>query len=127
MNKETPQEQKGIQKYLLLLILVIFAVVLVHPVTAFNVSFSDLDLVTVQDVQIYDTSGVLLASVNTSSSNIQIAATDVIMVLKPTEIKRWEDPFKAFADVAVYIETHLAAIVVIVFLIGLLFFAFRRK
>jgi ABC-type sugar transport system permease subunit len=91
-----------------------------------TISFADPDTTTHRDVQMYgynNTSGQwgLLASYNTTSTGITLPDnTDVQFVLKPQYTSPMDDPGTWLSSAFSFIQTNLIAILVSMFLIGLL-------
>jgi hypothetical protein len=110
-----------------LLLVMLLLGLIVPSVPAVNITFSDLDLITVQDCWIYGTNGTLLTMTNTSATNVPITASDIIIVLKPTSVKRLEDPNLLLQDAFNWCQTHAVEAVFACILIGLVFYGWRRN
>jgi hypothetical protein len=92
-------------------------------VSAQNVSFSTLGQLGAEDILIYEFNGteqVLYGMWNTSSPYIELPENDFNIVVRPSAQGRFT-PALFLADAFSYIESNAIALVIVVFLIGLLF------
>jgi hypothetical protein len=119
-------------KKVLIIVLMLGVLVFPHPVAAdantTTISFSDLDLVSHSDIEIYGlntTTWELLAVYNTSSTGIAFAPGVCQIVVRPSEVKRFSQPDTLFADALSFFETYWLPIVAILGLIAL--FVGRRR
>jgi hypothetical protein len=104
------------------IVLVLFAVVvgfLAPPVSAQNMTITDLGIVGVQTVQIYGNNGTLLGTYNTTTNGISLPATDFVMLVKPDTTSIFADPLALLTEGFQYIQANVIPIVIILFFIGL--------
>lgn len=79
-------------------LIVLAALLLTGTVSAQNMSISNLGLSGKQDVLIYDSTGVLISTYNTSSPFVPLPASDFSIVLKPTQRARFTNPMLLLQD-----------------------------
>lgn len=105
-------------------VLCFLILLLVAPsVSAQNVSFSTLGQLGAEDILIYEFNGsaqTLYGQWNTSSAYVPLPENDFNIVVRPSAQGRFT-PALFLADGLAYIESNALALVIIVFLIGLLF------
>jgi hypothetical protein len=106
---------------------VLMVLILAAPVMAednlTHISFSDLNLITHQDIQVFgynttsntwDLKGVF----NTTSTGLQFEPGQYNLVIKPSAPARLFDPVLAFEDFAGFVQNNLTILIVICFLLG---------
>jgi len=104
------------------LIMIIALVMLVSSVSAQLVSFADPDSTAHKDVYLYNSSGMLLGSYNTTSTAINITdAGDVFFIIKPQYSNPLDDPGTFLTNTIGFLQTNVLALVIIGMLGGLLF------
>jgi len=116
----------GFKTFLLLFVLLIGAII--TPVLAANVtiSFSDLNLISRQDLEIYgynDTSSQweLLAIQNTSSTGLGFEDGTYNIIVRPSAIARVTNPVTMFIDAVTFLETYWFQLVLVLGVIVLIF------
>jgi hypothetical protein len=110
------------KRALILLIVLLFSVIV--PVMADNtISFANPHETTQKDIYVYNVSGSLLGIYNTTSSGIALTGnnTAFLIVLKPQYTTPLEDPVGFLGSMLAYAQTNMIAIIVILFLIGILY------
>lgn len=87
-----------------------------------NVSFADPDATVHKDVMIYDSTGSLLGTYNTTSNGIEIPESgDLMFVLKPQYSNPLDDPTTFLSSLIGYLETNALSLIILAALGGLLF------
>jgi hypothetical protein len=85
------------------------------------ISFAQPDTLTQKDIYLYNGTGSLLGLYNTTSTAIEIPATgDIMFVIKPQYSTPLDDPGKWLSSTFTYVSSNLAALLIIMFLIGLI-------
>jgi putative alpha-1,2-mannosidase len=85
------------------------------------ISFAQPDTLTQKDIYLYNASGSLLGLYNTTSTGIEIpAAGDIMFVIKPQYSTPLDEPGTWLSATFSYVSSNLAAIIIILFLIGVL-------
>ena len=85
------------------------------------ISFAQPDTLVQKDIYLYNGTGSLIGLYNTTSTGIEIpAGTDLIFILKPQYSSPLDDPSTWLNSTFSYVESNLAALVIILFLIGIL-------
>lgn len=79
---------------------------MIPPVSAQNMTITNLDLIGKQTVLLYSSSGVLLGTYNTSSNVIDLPTTDFQLILKPNAITRFMNPTLFLGDIIAGLETY---------------------
>jgi hypothetical protein len=105
------------------LLLLFLAVFLCFPgVMAIQyISFAQPDTLTQKDIYLYNASGSLLGLYNTTSTAIEIPATgDLMFVIKPQYSTPLDEPGTWLTATFAYVSSNLAALIIIIFLVGLL-------
>lgn len=105
------------------LILVLVAAVFVPLVSAQNVSFSNLGQLGAEDILIYEYNGTaqtLYGQYNTSSPLVPLPENDFNIVIRPSAVGRFATPDLFLQDTFSWVETNALALIMILFLIGLL-------
>jgi hypothetical protein len=96
------------------LIMIIALVVLVSSASAQLVSFADPDSTSHKDVYLYNSSGMLLGSYNTTSTAINITDVgDVFFVFKPQYSNPLDDPSTFLTGFIGWVQTNALFLVVI--------------
>jgi len=104
------------------LIMIIALVMLVSSSSAQLVSFADPDSTAHKDIYLYNSSGMLLGSYNTTSTAINITDVgDVFFVIKPQYSNPLDDPTTFLTGFIGWVQTNALFLVVIGMLCGLLF------
>jgi len=104
------------------LIMIIAFVALVSCASAQTVSFADPDSTAHKDVYLYNSSGVLLGSYNTTSTAIDITdAGDVFFVIKPQYSNPLDDPSTFLTGFIGWVQTN-ALVLIIASMVGALLF-----
>jgi len=105
-----------ISVFFLLLILCVPAVSAVQ-----YISFAQPNSFSSQDIYLYNGNGSLLGLYNTTSTAIAIPnGTDLMFVLKPQYTTPLDDPGAWLSSTFSYVSTNIVALIIIIFLIGLL-------
>ena len=105
-------------KRLLLIALVLY--LFIPGVMAQNVSFADPDATVHKEILLYNSSGVLLNTVNTTTNDVSM--NDVaLVVFKPIYSNPLDEPGSWMSNTLSYLTTNVVAIVLAIFLISLLF------
>lgn len=127
MMQTTPGLKRGSSPALLILLLVLCCSI--TPAAAITVSFSDLNLVSEQQVTIYNTTTEkVLATTNTSATAIDIGPVEAISIaIQPARSNRWQDPKLIVDDFLDYFLTHLVQILWVILAIGLAYMWGGRK
>ena len=94
---------------------------LIGPGTAQNMSISHYGIGSLQTVQLYDGNGTLLGTYNTSTSGIGLPDGDFVLGIKPAASNPLTDPGQWMTDALSWITTNITAIILAMFLIGLVF------
>ena len=105
------------------LLLIFLTISLCFPVAMAvqYISFAQPDTVTQKDIYLYNASGSLLGLYNTTSTGIAIPnGTDLMFVIKPQYSSPLDDPGTWLTSTFSYVSTNLAALIIIMFLIGLI-------
>lgn len=103
------------------IIMVIALITLVSSASAQMVSFADPDSTVHKGIYLYNASGTLLGSYNTTSTGINITdAGDVFFVIKPQYSNPLDDPTTWVDNAFSFVETNLISLIAIMFLTGLL-------
>jgi hypothetical protein len=85
------------------------------------VSFAQPDTLTQKDIYLYNASGSLIGLYNTTSTGVELPATgDVMFVIKPQYSTPLDEPGTWLSATFSYVSSNLAALVIIIFLVGLL-------
>jgi len=107
------------------LLFVLLLVLLCAPIASasVNVSFADPDATVHKDVMIYNGTGTLLGTYNTTTNGIPLPEEDVIFIIKPQYSNPADDPVNFLAGVIGWVETN-AMLLMIFGLMGV--FLFKR-
>jgi hypothetical protein len=108
-------------KITLIVIMVLVCISLVFPCSAQNMSISHYGIGSLQTVQLYDGNGTLLGTFNTSTNGIELPTGDFVLGIKPASSDPLTDPGQWMTDALAWITTNITAIILVMFLIGLLF------
>ena len=94
-------------------IMIIALIALVSCVSAQYVSFADPDSTTHQGVYLYNASGLLIGSYNTTSTAINITGLgDVFFVLKPQYSNPLDDPSTWLTNTVGWLQTNATTLVI---------------
>lgn len=90
-------------------------------VMAQTISFADPDATTHKDVYMYNNSGQLITTFNTTSSGIELPSEDIFLVLKPQYSNPLEEPSTFLTNAIGWLETNALALIILAAMGGLLF------
>ena len=103
-------------------IMIIALIALVSYVSAQYVSFADPDSTTHQGLYLYNASGSLIGSYNTTSTAINITELgDVFFVLKPQYSNPLDDPGTFLTNSVGWFQTNALSLLILAAMAGLLF------
>ena len=109
------------RRYLSILTLLILGLALIPGISALNITFASLDGATDRDILIHSASGVLLETVNTSSTGVEINQ-DVILTFKPQTSSIIENPTDWLRTVAFpWVKTNFVALICLAVLLAIIF------
>ena len=103
-------------------IMIIALALLPSFASAQYVSFADPDSTSHRDIQIYNSTGSLIGSYNTTSTGIDITgAGDVMFVLKPQYSNPLEDPQGFMDSLWLWLRTNLIYIIMLGVIVAIFF------
>lgn len=103
---------------------VLFVLLLCFPgVMAQTVSFADPDSTTHKDVYMYNSTGVLLGTYNTTSPGISLPENNesVFFVFKPQYSNPLDDPTTFLSGIIGFVQTNVLSLLILAAMAGLLF------
>lgn len=111
-------------KVIPLLLLLTFLFLIISPVSAQNVSFSNLGLGGDEDILIYQVDGanesqILLGLYNTSSVHVPLPDSDFQIVVKPSALRNAFDPVTLINDTFIFVQNNMVPLAFMVLLIAL--------
>jgi hypothetical protein len=105
----------------LFLLVALFCLLIVGSVSAQNMTITDLGIVGVQTVQLYNNNGSLLGTYNTTTNGIPLPDQDFVLLVKPDTTSVFSDPLALLTAGFSYISANVIPIIIILFFIGLVF------
>jgi len=103
----------------ILITLVLF--LCISPAVAQTVSFADPDSTVHKDVYMYNSTGSLLGTYNTTSPGIELPAEDVFFVLKPQYSNPLDDPGTFLTGIVGFVQTNVLSLLILGMMGALLF------
>ena len=88
-------------------------------VMAQTISFADPDATVHKDVYMYNNSGKLISTFNTTSSGIALPSEDIILVLKPQYSNPLDEPATFLTSMISWLETNALALIILAAMGGL--------
>jgi hypothetical protein len=88
-------------------------------VMAQTISFADPDATVHKDVYMYNHSGALISTFNTTSSGVTIPGEDIILVLKPQYSNPLDEPSTFLSNMIGWLETNALALIILAAMAGL--------
>lgn len=102
------------------IVLVLLILVLSVPgAMAQTISFADPDATVHKDVYMYNNTGNLITSFNTTSTGIVLPSEDIILVLKPQYSNPLDEPGTFLSSMISWLETNALALIILAAMGGL--------
>lgn len=103
------------------MLLVFLILLLSFPgVMAQTISFADPDSTVHKDVYMYNNTGQLVNSFNTTSTGIELPTEDIFLVLKPQYSNPLDEPGTFLTNAIGWLETNALALIILTAMGGLL-------
>jgi len=103
----------------ILITLVLF--LCLSPAVAQTVSFADPDATVHKDVLMYNSTGSLVGTYNTTTSGIELPESDVLFVFKPQYSNPLDEPGTFLESIIGFVQTNALALLILAAMGGLLF------
>lgn len=95
--------------------------IIVLPVQAFTITFANPNGLAERDYMIYNSTGQMVAFVNSTSVVELDTAQDIVIMMKPVQTNPLEDPTTWFTDNAIpFVQSNVVGLLVMMVLVGLL-------